>query len=57
MNQKKKINFSLNPGRTSFYEVTESRKERVEVRKDQWGYVSIQVSSDAPFLIPDKEHL
>ena len=57
IHKKKKINFSLNPGRTSFYEVTESRKERVEVRKDQWGYVSIQVSSDAPFLIPDKEHL
>lgn len=57
IHKKKKVTFSLYPQQASFSGVTESRKEKIELRKDQWGYVSIKVSSDAPFLIPDKVHL
>ena len=37
--------------------VTESRKENVEIYKEHWGSIEINVRSDAPFLVPAKMHL
>lgn len=57
IHRKKKVCFSLEESSATFYEVTEPRKERISIKKDQWGYFSLQVSSDADFLVPEKQHL
>lgn len=55
--RKNKIRFSLEKESASFYEVTTPRKEIISIKKDQWGYLALQVKSDADFLIPAKQHL
>lgn len=55
--KKRKITFSLKEKEASFYEITDPRKECIEVKKDQWGYFSMQVRSNADFLVPGKKHL
>ncbi len=55
--RKKKIEFLTEQDAAEFYGVTESRKESVLLKKDQWGYLSVEVSSDEPFLELSKHHL
>lgn len=40
-----------------FWDVTESRREKVRLQKSQWGYIDINIRSDAEFLVPGKRHL
>lgn len=51
---KKPIQISLEEDEQEFYEVLASQKEQIELKKNQWGYVAIRVSSDAEFLIPSQ---
>lgn len=57
IHKKKKMNFELQPKDVALFGVVESRKEVIEIKRDQWGYAAIRVSSDSGFLIPDKLHL
>lgn len=54
---KKKILVSMAAETAEHCNVTETRKETVELRKDSWGYLEITVRSDAAFLIPGKKCL
>lgn len=54
---KKPVEIALVKDDFEFYEVEISRKEQLELRKNQWGYTSIQVSSDTEFLIPSKTRI
>lgn len=40
-----------------FYDVDEMRQEILTLQKNQWGYVSLSVTSDARFLVPEKEFI
>lgn len=51
---KKPVYISMEQEELEFYDVSASRKEQLELKKNQWGYVEIRVSSDAEFLIPSK---
>ncbi len=51
------VTFSLSAAEAECELVTESRRETVELTKSQWGFVDIRVSSDADFLVPEKQRL
>lgn len=53
--RKKRTEFVLSQKEQSFYELTATRKEQIEIKKLQWGTVCIKVASDAEFLIPGKQ--
>lgn len=54
---KKKILVSMAAETAEYRNVTETRRETVELRKDSWGYLEITVRSDAAFLVPGKKCL
>ncbi len=55
--KKNRIEVLLSEQSAEFYEVTETRKETVELQRRQWGYIGIKVTSDADFLMPVKAQL
>ncbi len=55
--RKQPVTLSLGKSEASFEEVTQTRKERIELSKDTWGCVDAEVSSDAVFLRPAKSAL
>ena len=55
--RKKRVELSLAETEGYIYEVTESKKEAVELHRQNWGAVEVQVTSDADFLIPGKMKL
>lgn len=54
---KKKILVSAAAGSAEHCNVTETRRETLELRKDSWGYLEIAVRSDADFLVPGRQYL
>ena len=52
--KKKPIQLELVKEQAAFYDTTTSRKEQLELQKNQWGYIEVHVSSDADFLVPAK---
>lgn len=57
IHKKKKTELALQKAEAEFYSVTEERKEEIELKRSQWGYLEIEVTSDAAFLVPEKEGL
>lgn len=57
IHKKKPIDIAIAKEAEQFFGVTESRKETLELRRNQWGYVEVEVVSDAAFLVPVKKHL
>lgn len=57
INKKKPVSVTVLDEVREFYDVTESLRENIEIRRNQPGYVEIAVTSDADFLVPSKEHL
>lgn len=55
--KKKEAGIKLSAEEAEYFGVLEERKERVEIHRSQWGYVDIDVRSDADFLVPGKGHL
>lgn len=55
--KKRPVEITIDREEAEFYKVTGSRKETVSLRRNQWGYVQIKVSSDAVFLAPGKTEL
>lgn len=55
--KKKRVEVRPEASAAEFYEVTESRKETLNLHRNQWGYISIRVKSDNDFLVPVKTHL
>lgn len=57
IHKKKPVSISLSKERRDLYGMAASIKESIEIRRNQWGYVDILVSSDADFLVPVKKQL
>lgn len=57
IHKKKPMDIVLEKTESSFYDIRESLRETLEIRKSQWGYVDIKVTSDADFLVPWKIQL
>ena len=57
IHKKKPMDITIEKTEVSFYDIRESIRETLEIRKSQWGYVDIKVSSDAEFLVPWKIQL
>ncbi|MCM1106635.1 MAG: DUF5717 family protein [Blautia sp.] len=55
--RKNPINFRIDQTGCRIAELTETSQQTVEIRKDEWGYLSISVSSDADFLRLTDERL
>lgn len=55
--KKKRVEIIPEEVAAEFYEVTESRKETINLQRKQWGYVGIRVKTDADFLVPMKAYL
>ncbi|MCM1282262.1 MAG: DUF5717 family protein [Muribaculaceae bacterium] len=55
--RKNPINFRIDQTSCRITELTETSQQTVELRKDEWGYLSISVSSDADFLRLTEERL
>lgn len=52
--KKQEIHFSIAEMNHAFYNIIESQKESIEIKKDQWGYIELEVYNDGGFLIPSK---
>lgn len=55
--KKKKVEITLKEQEAEYYQLTETRKEILELHKNHWGYLEIEVRSDAEFLVPAKKQL
>lgn len=52
--KKKRITFSVKEGERNFYGVREMQKQHITLKKDNWGYLAVEMSSDAVFAEPVK---
>ena len=57
IHKKEPMDIEIEKTESSFYNIRESIRETLEIRKSQWGYVDIKVTSDADFLVPWKIQL
>ena len=48
--KKEKISLKVDKSQFELYEVTDTVKETVELKKDNWGYIEIKVTCDAEFI-------
>lgn len=52
--KKSSVLISLDTKYQEYYGITEDIRGKIELKKDQWGYVELDVDSDADFLVPEK---
>lgn len=57
IHKKEKVKIELEQTKAEFSQVTAARKEVLQIRKNQWGYLNIRVKTDAPFLQVEKNQL
>lgn len=57
IHKKEPMDITIERTEGCFYNIHESIRETLEIRKSQWGYVDIRVTSDAEFLVPWKIQL
>lgn len=55
--KKHKISISLEEDSQQFRDVDESIRETLHLNKDSWGYLSVSVSADAPFIRLEKSRI
>lgn len=55
--KKSKIQFTVEKEDYSYPDVTESIKEKIIIKKDGWGFLNIDVTSDSKAVRPSKEHI
>ncbi len=48
--KKEKITFNVDKSHLERYEVVDTIKETIEIKKDNWGYIEINASCDADFI-------
>ena len=53
--RKKPVAVTLLADHASFEQVAGDRRESLKLHRDEWGYLSISIESDAPFLFAGKE--
>lgn len=52
--KKEKISIQISKDKITRFDVLETSKETIEIKKNNWGYVEILVSSDAQFISIEK---
>lgn len=55
--KKEKVSFSLSKTSLEFYNLRETIKESIEIKKDNWGYLEINVTCDGDFLRIEKKKI
>ena len=55
--KKEKVTFGVNKNKFELSGITETIKESVDIKKNNWGYVEILISCDADFVRIDKKKL
>lgn len=53
--KKKRITYTIEEAKTEFYGIGQDEKQCITLKKDNWGYLAIEISSDAAFLAPVKQ--
>jgi hypothetical protein len=55
--RKEQAAFSIDRQEAVFWQVQESRRETLVLQRSHWGYAEVRVTSDAAFLVPEKQRL
>ena len=55
--KKNKILFEVEQRSYEFYEITETIQNKLEIKKDGWGFLSLNISSDSEFIRPMRNHV
>lgn len=55
--KKNTVLFSVEKKYREYYELKENWKDTVTIKKEDWGYLEIEVKSDAEFLLPEKNRI
>lgn len=55
--KKNTVLFSVEKKYREYFELKESWKDSVSIKKDDWGYLEIEVKSDEAFLVPEKNRI
>lgn len=55
--RKEGIVLSVDARYREHFEINENIRDKIELKKDQWGYVELEVTSDADFLVPEKNRI
>lgn len=55
--KKEKVSFALNKNSLEFYNLRETIKEAVEIKKDHWGYLEINATCDSNFVRIEKKKI
>lgn len=54
IHQKKQIHFTISQSTLDIPELTETQQHEISIRKDEWGYFSVQIHADSEFIrLPD----
>ncbi|MCR5144033.1 MAG: DUF5717 family protein [Lachnospiraceae bacterium] len=54
---KQPVTFNVEERFDEFYEVRENRKETIEITKNTWGYIEIDVQSDSDFVTVENQRV
>ncbi len=55
--RKEQAEFSLERAEAEYWQVQESCREEIVLRRSQWGFVEVSAASDAAFLVPEKTRM
>ena len=55
--KKNTVLFSVEKKYREYFELKENWKDSVPIKKEDWGYLEIEVSSDEAFLVPEKNKI
>lgn len=53
--KKKRVSFRIEEAQREFYRLNETIKQHITLKKEEWGYLAIEISSDAEWLCPVKK--
>ena len=57
IHKKERIAFTVEETEREFLEITEDMQEWIRIKKDNWGYLKIDLTCDAPFLEIGRAHV
>lgn len=55
--QKETVLLTMDEKSKEYCDITQSRKETLVLRKREWGYLELEITSDASFLHPVKKQM
>lgn len=55
--KKNKVMFDVEERSYSFYELKETIQNKIDIKKDGWGFLAIDIESDSEFIRPMRNHI